>query len=246
MLMFLYFHDFVYIISLHACISLYAFWRSCKWQLAFHNAVYTINASVGKCWIFKLDNAGTPQLISCFASEDGQFKISTAQHRFLWEIVRKQHDKNSSGKREKCREFWTWKQPAESDQKIKRTSRHDKRKPALPERTEPRYSVQKSRSEPCSICPWILYQTQTRERERERRRVRCVCVSGHYCCVSLPPSAGHLHLHLHLIIFQTLLSKATYNWGVRKAIKLEEATYRGSARNTQVSGIVQINTASNG
>ncbi len=64
MLMFLYFHDFVYIISLHACISLYAFWRSCKWQLAIHNAVYTINASVWKCWIFKLDNAGTP-LFSC-------------------------------------------------------------------------------------------------------------------------------------------------------------------------------------
>ncbi len=33
----------------------------------------------------------------------------------------------------------------------------------------------------------------------------------------------HLHLHLHLVIWQTLLSKATYNWGVHKAINLEEA-----------------------
>ncbi len=32
-----------------------------------------------------------------------------------------------------------------------------------------------------------------------------------------------LHLHLHLVIWQTLLSKATYNWGVHKAIHLEEA-----------------------
>ncbi len=36
-------------------------------------------------------------------------------------------------------------------------------------------------------------------------------------------SAEHLHLHLHLVIWQTLLSKATYNWGVHKAINLEEA-----------------------
>ncbi len=32
-----------------------------------------------------------------------------------------------------------------------------------------------------------------------------------------------LHLHLHLVIWQTLLSKATYNWGIHKAIHLEEA-----------------------
>ncbi len=32
-----------------------------------------------------------------------------------------------------------------------------------------------------------------------------------------------IHLHLHLVIWQTLLSKATYNWGVHKAIHLEEA-----------------------
>ncbi len=31
------------------------------------------------------------------------------------------------------------------------------------------------------------------------------------------------HLHLHLVILQTLLSKATYNWGIHKAINLEEA-----------------------
>ncbi len=28
-------------------------------------------------------------------------------------------------------------------------------------------------------------------------------------------------LHLHLVIWQTLLSKATYNWGIHKAIHLE-------------------------
>ncbi len=33
----------------------------------------------------------------------------------------------------------------------------------------------------------------------------------------------YLHLHLHLVIWQTLLSKATYNWGIHKAIHLEEA-----------------------
>ncbi len=33
----------------------------------------------------------------------------------------------------------------------------------------------------------------------------------------------HLHLHLHLVIWQTLLSKVTYNWGIHKAIHLEEA-----------------------
>ncbi len=31
------------------------------------------------------------------------------------------------------------------------------------------------------------------------------------------------HLHLHLVIWQTLLSKATYDWGIHKAIHLEEA-----------------------
>ncbi len=30
-------------------------------------------------------------------------------------------------------------------------------------------------------------------------------------------------LHLHLVILQMLLSKATYNWGIHKAINLEEA-----------------------
>ncbi len=34
---------------------------------------------------------------------------------------------------------------------------------------------------------------------------------------------GITTLHLHLVILQTLLSKATYNWGVHKAINLEEA-----------------------
>ncbi len=36
------------------------------------------------------------------------------------------------------------------------------------------------------------------------------------------------HLHLHLVILQTLLSKATYNWGIHKAINLEETNaHRG-------------------
>ncbi len=49
-------------------------------------------------------------------------------------------------------------------------------------------------------------------------------------------------LHLDLVILQMLLSKATYNWGIHKAINLEEAD-RGSAHNTQVIGIAQINTS---
>ncbi len=32
-----------------------------------------------------------------------------------------------------------------------------------------------------------------------------------------------ISLHLHLVILQTLLSKVTYNWGIHKAIHLEEA-----------------------
>ncbi len=34
----------------------------------------------------------------------------------------------------------------------------------------------------------------------------------------------HKHMiHLDIVILQTLLSKATYNWGIHKAINLEEA-----------------------
>ncbi len=32
-----------------------------------------------------------------------------------------------------------------------------------------------------------------------------------------------IFLHLHLVILQMLLSKMTYNWGIHKAIHLEEA-----------------------
>ncbi len=41
----------------------------------------------------------------------------------------------------------------------------------------------------------------------------------------MPMATEHLRLslHLHLVILQTLLSKATYNWGIHKAIDLEEA-----------------------
>ncbi len=41
-----------------------------------------------------------------------------------------------------------------------------------------------------------------------------------------------LHLHLHLVILQTLLSKATYNWEYIKRLILKRQTYRGSANNT--------------
>ncbi len=34
---------------------------------------------------------------------------------------------------------------------------------------------------------------------------------------------GTIMRHSHLVIWQTLLSKATYNWGIHKAIHLEEA-----------------------
>ncbi len=46
----------------------------------------------------------------------------------------------------------------------------------------------------------------------------------------------HLHLHLHLVIWQTLLSKATYNWGIHKAIHLEEAIRQRKLKNKNVSG----------
>ncbi len=36
-------------------------------------------------------------------------------------------------------------------------------------------------------------------------------------------SRSFSYLHLHLVIWQKLLSKATYNWGIHKAIHLEEA-----------------------
>ncbi len=49
--------------------------------------------------------------------------------------------------------------------------------------------------------------------------------SGRSCqtFTNMYPVQLHLHLHLHLVIWQTLLSKATYNWGIHKAIHLEEA-----------------------
>ncbi len=52
---------------------------------------------------------------------------------------------------------------------------------------------------------------------------------SHYICQ---------YLHLLLIILQTLLSKVTYNWGIHKAINLEEAN-RGSARNTESQALIK-------
>ncbi len=48
-----------------------------------------------------------------------------------------------------------------------------------------------------------------------------VSVEGH--SHSRDHSIGHNSGHLHLVILQMLLSKATYNWGIHKAINLEEA-----------------------
>ncbi len=52
-------------------------------------------------------------------------------------------------------------------------------------------------------------------------------ISSHPMRDWIAPSACRpsvsLHLHLHLVIWQTLLSKATYNWGIHKVIHLEEA-----------------------
>ncbi len=51
----------------------------------------------------------------------------------------------------------------------------------------------------------------------------------------------HLHLHLHLVIWQTLLSKATYNWGIHKAIsswrgnQTEEVLVTPSLSHVQIS-----------
>ncbi len=40
-------------------------------------------------------------------------------------------------------------------------------------------------------------------------------------------------IHLHLVIEQTLLSKATYNWEYIKRLILKRQTDRGSANNTK-------------
>ncbi len=47
------------------------------------------------------------------------------------------------------------------------------------------------------------------------------CMAVFTCCTEI--HCAVLHLHLHLVIWQTLLSKATYNWEIHKAIHLEEA-----------------------
>ncbi len=109
-------------------------------------------------------------------------------------------------------------------------ARHDKT------RENPLYLSEQSRDIPfrrvdpsrAPSAPEYCPDSDQRERERERERASaracvCVCVCQTLLLRVIAPSAGHLHLHLHLIIFQTLLSKATYNWGIHKAIKLEEA-----------------------
>ncbi len=48
-------------------------------------------------------------------------------------------------------------------------------------------------------------------------------------------------LHLHLVILWTLLSKATCNWGINKAIHPKEADRHRKCSQYQVSGIVPNN-----
>ncbi len=45
----------------------------------------------------------------------------------------------------------------------------------------------------------------------------------------------------HLVILRTLLSKATYNWGIHKAIHPKEADRHRKCSQYQVSGIVPNN-----
>ncbi len=59
------------------------------------------------------------------------------------------------------------------------------------------------------------------------KKVKCYLVSFDFVVTSIAyyikmgdASSVYLHLHLHLVILQMLLSKATYNWGIHKAIIL--------------------------
>ncbi len=58
---------------------------------------------------------------------------------------------------------------------------------------------------------------QSRVRSAARSSVYVFCVVARSSCFY------RLRVHLHLVILQMLLSKATYNWGIHKAINLEEA-----------------------
>ncbi len=60
---------------------------------------------------------------------------------------------------------------------------------------------------------------QSRVRSAARSSVYVFCVVARSSCFY----RLRIHLHLHLVILQMLLSKATYNWGIHKAINLEEA-----------------------
>ncbi len=72
----------------------------------------------------------------------------------------------------------------------------------------------------------VLPRAQTEQAKTKSRTSRAM--EGHQnCCLTrklVRPILGwQATLHLHLVIWQTLLSKATYNWGIHKAIHLEEA-----------------------
>ncbi len=60
----------------------------------------------------------------------------------------------------------------------------------------------------------------------------CLVFCSRNAALSALPFFFYIYI-IHLVILQTLLSKATYNWGIHKVIHLEEANRRGSARNTK-------------
>ncbi len=82
------------------------------------------------------------------------------------------------------------------------------------------------------ICVFLTHTIRFLPREKEPQDLPCYSKErGPIQMFPISKSAqsiyaglGHtLHLHLHLVILQTLLSKATYNWGIHKVIHLEEA-----------------------
>lgn len=111
--------------------------------------------------------------------------------------------------------------PVQWVQQIKRKYRHvtarEEGKPALPDRTEPRYSVQRSRPERWSICReewpdsallwasnninwvWVLV-------------CACVCVSDIFLLSFTAPSAGHRWCWYHGTMWNVMVSYATLTY----------------------------------
>ncbi len=75
------------------------------------------------------------------------------------------------------------------------------------------------------ISAMTLSLTLCVERVNDHLLDRCQISSvPHYCCFK--------EQEIYIVILQTLLSKATYNWGIKRFI-LKRQTDRGSARNTK-------------